>query len=222
MSVTQVGDRHRLIAMPGSPKSWQASVTIVSVLVLGVCLPGCAYWESDEETVASQVKIFEDADVEVTSCAKVGEAITRYFETGASLTEAWRCDLDPPGAAPATESCYAVYNDVEAGVFNRLNCSLLGPGCPPGGRRLGDGSVFLGPIIHPDLVLERDLGNDPRHRTVRVDVSRDANGAPERCGYLDVQLPMDAEDPLELATERAKAHGWSEDRYSFAARQLGG
>lgn len=49
-----------------------------------------------------------------------------------------------------------------------------------------------------------------------------ATGEPERCGYLDVQLPIDADDPLKPAAERAEAHGWSEDRYSFSSRSLDG
>jgi hypothetical protein len=204
----------------GSPRSWRAAGTIICVLVLGACLSGCAFGESDEDLVASQVKTLEGDNVEVTSCEEVGEAIVRD-QYGASLTVAWECDVDPRGRSGPVESCYTVYAELEVGVIGRLDCSSLGPGCPPGGRRVG-GSVFLGPIIDPDLVLERARGNAAPHRTVRVDVSLDANGAPERCGYLDVQLPIDADDPLKLAPERAEANGWSEDRYSFSSRSLDG
>jgi hypothetical protein len=176
--------------------------------------------ESDDELVASQVKTLEGDDVEVSSCEKVGEAITRESEYGASLNEAWKCSVGRLDGSESVKSCYAVYNDLELGVIGRWGCSSLGPGCPPGGRRLGSGNVFLGPITHPDLALERARGNAPPHQTVRVNVSRDAKGATEHCGYLDVQLPVDAGDPLELAAERVEAHGWSQDRYSFSSRPL--
>ena len=195
--------------------------TMICVLVLGACLPGCAVGEADEDVVASQVEIHEGDDVEVTSCEQVGEAITRESEYGASLSEAWNCAVDPLGGSGPVESCYSVNAELELGVIGRVDCSSLGPGCPPGGRRVR-GNVFLGPITHPDLVLERAGGKDPPHRTIRVDVSKDATGEPERCGYLDVQLPIDADDPLKLAAERAEAHGWSEDRYSFSSRSLDG
>jgi hypothetical protein len=193
----------------------------VCVLVLGACLSGCAVGESDEDLVASEVKAREGDDVEVTSCERVGDAIIREAEYGAQLSEAWRCAVDRRAGSGPVESCYTVYTALEVGVFGRLDCSSLGPGCPPGGRRVG-GSVFLGPIIHPDLGLERARGSAAPHRTVRVDVSLDANGAPDRCGYLDVQLPIDAKDPLELAAERVEAHGWSEDRYSLTSRSVDG
>jgi hypothetical protein len=206
----------------GSQKGWHAAEVIISVVVLGACLPGCAVGEAEEDVVASQVKIFEDEDVEVTSCEEVGEAITRDSDYGASLSEAWRCSVDRPAGSGSAESCYTVYTELEVGVIGRLDCSTLGPGCPPGGRRVAEGNVFLGPIIDLDLVLARARGYDPPHRTIRVDVSYGANGAPEDCGYLDVQVPIDAEDPLELAAERAEAHGWSEDRYSLSSRSLDG
>jgi hypothetical protein len=210
------------LVVSGLQKVRHASGRIVSVLVLGACLSGCAYWESNEETLASQVEFWEGGDVEVTSCEKVGEAVTRDSEHGASLEEAWRCSLHPHDGSPATDACYAAYTLLEVGVISRLNCSLLGPGCPPRGRRAGEGTVFLGPVIEPDLVLERARGNDPPHRRIRVDVSRDANGVRKRCGYLVVQLPMDVEDPLKQAAERVEGLGWSEDRYSFSSRSLDG
>jgi hypothetical protein len=205
----------------GSRRSWQAAGTIICVLALGACVPGCAVGESDEDLVASEVKTREGDDVEVTSCERVGDAIIRDSEYGVQLSEAWECAVDRRAGSGPVESCYTVYTALEVGVYGRLDCSSLGPGCPPGGRRVG-GKVFLGPIIDPDLVLERARGNAAPHRTVRVDVSLDANGAPERCGYLDVQLPIDADDPLKLAAERAEENGWSEDRYSFSSRSLDG
>jgi hypothetical protein len=204
----------------GSPRSWRTAGTIICVLALGACLPGCAVGESDEDLVASEVKTRE-GDVEVTSCERVGEAIIRDSEYGAQLSEAWECAVDRRAGSGPVESCYTVYTALEVGVYGRLDCSSLGPGCPPGGRRVG-GNVFLGPIIDPDLVLERARGNAAPHRTVRVDVSLDANGAPERCGYLDVQLPIGAEDPLQLAVDRVEEAGWSEDRYSLSSRTLDG
>jgi hypothetical protein len=193
---------------------------VICVLALGACLSGCAVGEADEDLVASEVKTLEGENVEVTSCEEVGEAIRRD-EYGAFLAAAWRCDVASAGGSGPVESCYTVYTELEVGIYGRLDCSSLGPGCPPGGRRVR-GNVFLGPIIHPDLVLERARGNAAPHRTVRVDVSQDANGVQEHCGYLDVQLPIEAEDPLKLAAERAEAHGWSEDRYSLTSRTLDG
>ena len=196
--------------------------TIVSLLVLGGCLPGCGFWESEEETIASQVKIFEGGDVEVSSCEEVGEAVIRDSEYGASLTEAWKCSLDPTDGSGATESCYAASTALEAGVISRLNCSSLGPGCPPGGRHVGEKDVFLGPIVDPDLVLERARQDDPPHRTVRVDVSYAAGGDPEHCGYLEVDVPIDAEHPLKQAAELVEESGWSDERYALSSRSLDG
>jgi hypothetical protein len=69
-------------------------------------------------------------------------------------------------------------------------------------------------------VLQRARGNSAAYRTIRVEVSHDKNGAAENCGYLNVQLPTDAEDPLKLAAERVEAHGWSQERYSFSSRSV--
>ena len=197
-----------------------ARTTILVGVLLIACLAGCVVGKSDDELVASQVKTFEDGDVEVSSCEKVGEAIARDSEYGASLYEAWQCDVRRLDDSESVESCYVVYNDVELGVIRELTCSSVGAGCPPGGRRLRNGEVFLGPIIDPDLVYERARGNEPPQRTVRVDVSYDGNGSSKRCGYLDVRMSLAAEDPLKLAAEHVEAHGWAEDRYSFAYGSL--
>lgn len=199
-----------------------ASAILAVGVLLVACVAGCVVGTPDDELVASEVKSLEGDDVEVSSCEEVGEAIARDSEYGASLYEAWQCDVRPLDDSESVESCYVVYNDVELGVISRLTCSSVSAGCPPGGRRLRDGRVFLGPIIDPDLVYERARGNDPPHRKVRVDVSHDGNGSPERCGYLDVQMPVAAEDPLKLAAEHVERHGWSENRYSFAYRSLDG
>jgi hypothetical protein len=191
-----------------------AALTIVIALALAGCL------ELDGELVASHVKAFEGDGVDVRSCEKVGDAITQDEHDGATLHEAWKCSVNRPDATSAfIESCYVVYNEGTSGVIRGLPCASVGRGCPPGGRQLRGGQVFLGPIIDPELVYEQELGNEPAHRTFRFDVAyENPKGTQEHCGYLDVRVLAAADDPLELAAEHVERRSFTSPRYTVVHR----
>ena len=204
-----------------------AGILAGTIVVLTVALVGYLAWRLsrglDGGLVASHVKTFEGDDVEVKSCEKVaGEAITND-DYGAKLDEVWRCDVkqrdDTSGFA---ESCYVVYNGLESGVVRSIRCAAVGPGCPAGGS--GDQNAngrFLGPVVDPTLVLEKERGNSAPSRMIRAVVHHQAGGARERCGYLNVRVPV-GDDPLERAAERVEASGFSAPRYSVSYALVGG
>jgi hypothetical protein len=70
-------------------------------------------------------------------------------------------------------------------------------------------------VVDPTLVLEEERGNSAPSRTVRVVVHHQAAGARERCGYLNVRVPL-VEDPTARAAERLEASGFSAPRYSLS------
>jgi hypothetical protein len=200
---------------------WRLAGTIV-LLLAPAGLVGCGAGEVDAGLVASHVKTFEGDDVEVKSCENVGEAIT-HDEYGAKLDEVWRCDVKQRhGDSGFAESCYVVYNELESGVIRGLRCEAAGPGCPAGGS--GDRNAkgrFLGRVVDPTLVLEEERGNSAPCRTVRVVVHHQGGDARERCGYLNVRVPV-GDDPLARAAERVEASGFSSPRYSSSYSLVGG
>jgi hypothetical protein len=93
---------------------------------------------------------------------------------------------------------------------------------PLGGRgEPGANGRFLGRVIEPTLVLEEDLGNNPAYRTVRAVVHHEAGEARERCGYLNVRVPV-GDDPLAQAAEQVERGGFEEPRYSLSYSLVGG
>jgi hypothetical protein len=179
-------------------------------------------WGLDAGLVASHVKTFEGDVVEVKSCEEVGEAITND-DYGAALDEVWRCDVKRrDGSAGFAQSCYVIYNGFESGVERGIRCAAVGPGCPAGGS--GDRNAngrFLGRVVDPMLVLEEERGNSAPYRTVRAVVHHQAGGVRERCGYLNVRVPV-ADDPVAHAAELVEASGFSGPRYSFSSSLVGG
>jgi hypothetical protein len=207
-----------------STMGWRVAGTIVILtLAQAAYLAGCGSGGLDDGLVASHVKTFEGDDVEVKSCEKTGEAITND-DYGAKLDEVWRCDVkQPDGGLGFAESCYVVYNEFESGVVRGIRCAAAGPGCPAGGSgddRTANGR-FLGRVVDPTLVLEQERGNRARYRTVRVVVHHQAEDVRERCGYLNVRVPV-VDDPLARAAERVEASGFDEPRYSFSYSLVGG
>jgi hypothetical protein len=186
----------------------RAAALVLSALAL-LGSAGCG--EADSGIIESQVTILEGEDVEVKSCHEIGDAITQESDYGATLHEAWKCEVD------RRDACYVYNNGLEPAIVRGIRCASVGPGCPPGGRRAGRGeTAFLGPVVDPDLVLESARGNNPAHATIRVDVFYQApEGAKERCGYLSVRVPP-GEDLVKRAAERVEGAGWAEPRYSFA------
>jgi hypothetical protein len=186
-----------------------AALVLLALALLGSA--GCGGGEADSGLVESQVRIFEGDDVDVKSCREIGDAITDDADYGATLHEVWKCAVD------RRDACYVFNNALEPGIVRGIRCASVGPGCPPGGRRAGRGeTAFLGPVVDPDLVLERSRGNNPAHATIRVDVFyQPAEGAKERCGHLSVRVPP-GEDPVKRAAENVERNGWAEPRYSFA------
>jgi hypothetical protein len=188
------------------------------VIVVLLALVGCRIGEVDSGLVASHVETFEGGDVDAKSCRKIGDAIAKDGDYGATLHEAWRCavkQLDG-GGSEFVDACYVVYNQLESGVIRRLPCASVGRGCPPGARSGRDGAAFLGPVVDPDLVLERARGTQPPFETVRVDVSyqRGEGEQQQDCGYLNVQMPI-TDDPMARAAELVEGSGWAEPHYSF-------
>jgi hypothetical protein len=208
--------------------SWRVAGTIAgTIVVLTLALIGYLAWRVsrglDAGLVASHVKTFEGDDVEVKSCEKAaGEAITKD-DYGAKLDEVWRCDVkardDSSGFA---ESCYVVYNGLESGVVRGIRCAAAGPGCPAGGSADRDANGrFLGRVVDPTLVLEEERGNSAPFRTIRAVVHHQTAGARERCGYLNVRVPV-GDDPLARAAERVEASGFGAPRYSLSYSLVGG
>jgi hypothetical protein len=197
---------------------WRSAGTTV---VLTLALAGCGSRGLDAGLVASHVKTFEGDDVEVKSCEKTGEAITNN-EYGAKLDEVWRCDVRQRGDSPAfTESCYVVYNELESGVVRGIRCADAGPGCPAGGSRDRNANGrLLGRVVDPALRLEEERGNSAPFTTVRVVVHHQADAARERCGYLNVRVPV-VDDPVGRAAEQVEASGFSSPRYSFSYSVVG-
>jgi hypothetical protein len=159
----------------------------------------------------------------VKSCEKTGEAITNN-DYGAKLDEVWRCHVrQPDGSSEFAESCYVVYNEFESGIVRGIRCAAADPGCPAGGT--GDdrdaNGRFLGRVVDPTLVLEEERENPAPSRTVRVLVHHQAEGVRERCGYLNVAVPV-VDDLLARAAERVEASGFDESRYSFSYSLVGG
>lgn len=192
-----------------------AGTIVLITLALAGCLSACSAGGLDAGLVASHVETFEDEDVEVKSCEKVGEAISTN-EYGAQLDEVWRCDVKRAGGSGFVESCYVVYNQGESGIERGIQCVAVGQGCPAGGRgEPGANGRFLGRIIEPMLVLEEDLGNNPAYRTVRAVVHHEAGEARERCGYLNVRVPV-GDDPLAQAAELVERSGFDAPRYSLS------
>jgi hypothetical protein len=187
-----------------------------TTVVLTLALAGCGSRGLDAGLVASHVKTFEGDDVEVKSCEQTGEAISNN-EYGAKLDEVWRCEVQQRGESSVfAESCYVVYDELESGVVRGIRCAAAGPGCPAGGSREGNAKVrLLGRVIDPELVLEGERGNSAPFTTVRVVVHYQAEAARERCGYLNVRVPV-VDDPLARAAERVEASGFSASRYSFS------
>jgi hypothetical protein len=186
----------------------RAAPLVLSALAL-LGSAGCG--EAGSSLVESQVRMFEGDDVDVKSCREIGDAITQESDYGATLHEAWKCEVD------RRDACY-VYNDgLEPAIVRSIRCAAVGPGCPPGGRRAARGeTAFLGPVVDPDLVLEEARGNNPAQATIRVDVFyQPPERAKERCGYLSVRVPP-GKDLVKRAGERVEGAGWAEPRYSFA------
>jgi hypothetical protein len=189
-----------------------------SIVVLILALAGCDAGERDAAGVESHVKTYERDDVEVKSCNEIGDAITDDEDYGATLHEAWSCDVKQLDATSAyAEACYVVYNELESGVVRGIRCTSVGQGCPAGGRHDREAqTVYLGQVIHPTLVLDRARGNDPSRTTVRVEVfHQEPEGAKEHCGYLNVRVPV-GDDPMAMAAERVEGNGWAESPYSFS------
>lgn len=72
-----------------------------------------------------------------------------------------------------------------------------------------------------DLSYEEEaLGKNPKHVTVRLQVSYEAaGGAKEHCGYLNVRLPIGDDPSLDLeaqAAELIERSSWAEPNYSFS------
>jgi hypothetical protein len=197
---------------------------VISTLALAGCFAaGCGSGELDAGLVDSHVKTYEGDDVEVKSCERIGEAITTN-DYGAKLDEVWRCDVKQlDGTSGFVESCYVVYNELESGVVRGIRCASAGQGCPAGGRRERNArSLFLGRVVDPTLVLEKERGNHPPYTTVRVVVHyQAADGAKHRCGYLNVRVPI-VDDPVAVAAERVEASGFNAPRYSVSYSLVGG
>jgi hypothetical protein len=175
---------------------------------------GCGFGESDEDLVASDVETFEGDAAEARSCEPVGEAITADADYGATLNETWRCSVKRTESSVFADACYVVSHGFEFGVIRSLRCAVAGGGCPPGGRRQGQ-TVFLGTVIDPDLVLERERGNDPAYTTIRTEVFYKApDREREHCGYLSVRVPS-TQDPVALAADRMEGAGWTRPGFSF-------
>jgi hypothetical protein len=206
-----------------------AGIVAGTIVVLTLALVGYIWWQVtrplDAGLVASHVKTFEgdDVDVDVKACEKtVGEAITND-DYGPSLQEVWRCDVnrrdDRSGFA---ESCYVVYSGLVSGIVRNIRCAAVGPSCPAGGSgdRKSNGR-FLGRMVDPTLVLEEELGNSQPYTTIRAVVHYQAGGARERCGYLNVRVPV-GDEPLPRATELVEGSGFSAPRYSVSYSLVGG
>lgn len=196
-----------------------------TLVVLTLALAGFLGWlfsgGLDAGLVASHVKTFEGDDVEVKSCEEVGEAITND-DYGAALDEVWSCAVKRrDGSAGFAQSCYVIYNGLESGVERGIRCASVGQGCPAGGHGdPGANGRFLGRVIDPTLVVEEKRGNPP-YRTVRVLVHHQAGGVRERCGYLNVRVPV-ADDPVAHAAELVEASGFSGPRYFYSSSLVGG
>ena len=201
---------------------WRTDGTsVLLTLALTGCLSACSAGGLDAGLVASHVETFEDEHVEVNSCEKIGEAISNT-EYGAHLDEVWKCDVKREGGSRFVESCYVVYNQGESGIERGIRCAAVGQGCPAGGRgEPGANGRFLGRVIEPTLVLEDELGNNPVYRTVRAVVHLQADDARERCGYLNVRVPV-GDDPLAQAAEHVERRGFEEPRYSLSYSLVGG
>jgi hypothetical protein len=200
--------RHLEVQVPSSARSRAAALGLSALALLGSA--GCGAGEADSGLVASHVRTFEGDDVDVKSCHEIGDAITDDSDYGATLHEVWKCAVD------RRDACYVVDDELESGIVRGIRCASVGPRCPRGSRRAGRGeTVFLGPVVDPDLVFETARGNNPAQATIRVDVFYQApEGANERCGYLSVRVPP-VDDPVKRAAERVEANGWGEPRYSF-------
>jgi hypothetical protein len=199
-----------------------AGTIVVLTLALAVYLAWFLFSGGlDAGLVASHVKTFEGDDVGVKSCEEVGEAITTD-DYGAALDAVWRCDVKRDGTSEFAQSCYVVYHGLESGIERGIRCAAVGPGCPAGGSgaRNANGR-FIGRVVDPTLVLEEERGNSAPYRTVRVVVHHQASGVRERCGYLNVRVPV-ADDPVAQAAELVEASGFSGPRYSFSSSLVGG
>jgi hypothetical protein len=202
--------------LSGGPrgKRWGVVGTIaVSTLVLAGCGGGVASFVMDYESAA-----------EVKSCHKIVDAVTNNGgDYGVELDEVWKCAVKRDGNGGVVDACYVFHNALESSIVRRLRCPSVGPGCPLGGFRDRKAqTVFLGLEIDPTLVYEKSLGNDPAHKTVRVEVSyQKTGGAKEHCGYLNVHVPLadDAADPSQqpaaLAAELVRKE-WTDRHYSFS------
>ena len=207
---------------------WRVAGTIAgAIAVLTLALVGYVAWRVtrplDAGLVASHVKDWEGDGVDVKACEKTaGEAITND-DYGPSLHDVWRCDVkrrdDSSGFA---ESCYVIYDGLASGVVRGIRCADVGPGCPAGGsgERNANGR-FLGRMLDPTLVLEKELGNNPPYQTIRAVVHHQAGGARERCGYLNIRIPV-GDDPLARAAERVEGSGFDAPRYSLSYSLVGG
>lgn len=208
-------------ASPAGTSRRAAGTIVVLTLALAGTMAACGSEELDAGVVDSHVKTFEGDNVEVKSCEEIGEAITSD-EYGAALDEVWRCDIKREGTSESVESCYVVYNGFESGVVRGIRCASVGQGCPAGGRGdLRANGRFLGRVIDPTLVLEAERGNNPPYRTVRAVVHHQASGAKERCGYLNVRVPV-GDDPLAQAAALVEGSGFEAPRYSLSYSLVGG
>lgn len=204
-----------------------AGIVAGTITVLTLTLVGYLVWRVsrglDAGLVAAHVETFEGGDVEVKSCEKqAGEAITND-EYGAALDEVWRCDVRPrDDSAGFAEACYVVYDGLESGVVRGIRCAAVRLGCPAGGSRDQNANGrFLGRVVDPTLVLEEERGNSAPYSTVRVVVHHQAGGTKERCGYLNVRVPV-GDDPVARAAEQVDASGFSASRYSFSYSVVSG
>lgn len=211
---------------------WRVAGAIAgAIAVLALALIGYGAWRVtrpiDAGLVASHVKDFEgdDVDVDVKACEKTaGEAISND-DYGASLHDVWKCDVKRRGDSSGfAESCYVIYDGGVgvSGVVRGIRCADVGPGCPAGGsgERNANGR-FLGRMLDPTLLLEEELGNSPPYRTIRAVVHHQAGTARERCGYLNIRVPV-GDDPLARAAERVEGSGFDAPRYSLSYSLIGG
>jgi len=109
----------------------------------------------------------------------------------------------------------------KTGVVRGIQCAGVGPGCPAGGSREQNANGrLLGRVVDPALRLEEERGNSAPFTTVRVVVHHQADIARERCGYLNVRVPV-VDDPVGRAAEQVEASGFSSPRYSFSYSVVG-
>ena len=207
---------------------WRVAGAIAgAIAVLALALIGYGAWRVtrpiDAGLVASHVKDFEGDGVDVKACEKTaGEAISND-DYEPSLHDVWRCDVKRREASSGfAESCYVIYDGGVSGVFRGIRCADVGPGCPAGGRgeRNANGRL-LGRLLDPTLLLEEELGNNPPYQTIRAVVHHQAGGARERCGYLNIRVPV-GDDPLGRAAERVEGSGFDAPRYSLTYSLVGG